>query len=430
MVEEPTRKGAVLDLVFTNKEGLAGNVKLKGSLGCSDHKMVEFKILRAARRVCSKLTTLDFRRADFGLLRDLLGRVTWGKVLEGRGAQETWLAFKDHLLQAQERCIPEKESGKKAGRPAWINKELLDKIKNKKEAFHPQKQGRVDWVEYKETIRVAGNQIRQAKAQTELNLARDIKDNKKNLYRYVRDKGKTREDVGPLRKETGDLVTQDMEKAELPNDFFASVFTGKGSNHTAQVAEGKNRGYENEEPPTVREDQVRGDLRKLKVHNSMGTDEIHPRVPREVANEAAKPLSIIFEKSWQSGKVPEDWRKASVIPVFKKAKKKDPGNYRLVSLTSTPGKTVEWLVLGDISKHMEEKKAIRSSQHGCIKGKSCLTNLIAFHDGMTGWRDEGRVVDVVHLDFSKAFDTVSHSIRIGKLRKCGLEERTVRWTEN
>ncbi|GAB0179418.1 hypothetical protein GRJ2_000407100 [Grus japonensis] len=102
VTEEPTMRGAMLDLVSTNKEGLVGNVKLKGSLGCSDHETVEFKILRAARRVHSKLTTLAFRRADFGLFRDLLGRLPWDKVLEGRGAQESWLVFKDHLLQAQE----------------------------------------------------------------------------------------------------------------------------------------------------------------------------------------------------------------------------------------------------------------------------------------------------------------------------------------
>ena len=76
----------MLDPVLTNKEGLVGSVKLKGSAGCSDHEMMEFKILRAARRMHSKLATLDFRRADFGLFRDLLGRGLWDKDLEGRGA--------------------------------------------------------------------------------------------------------------------------------------------------------------------------------------------------------------------------------------------------------------------------------------------------------------------------------------------------------
>ena len=75
---------------------------------------------------------------------------------------------------------------------------------------------------------------------------------------------------------------------------------------------------------------------------------------------------------------------------------------------------------------VEEKKVIRNSQHGFIKGKSCLTNLIAFYDDMTGWVDERRAVDVVYLDFSKAFDTVSHHILLGKVRKCGLDEWTMR----
>ncbi|GAB0208274.1 mitochondrial enolase superfamily member 1 [Grus japonensis] len=121
---------------------------------------------------------------------------------------------------------------------------------------------------------------------------------------------------------------------------------------------------------------------------------------------------------------------ANVTLVFKKGKKKDPGNYRPVSLTSIPGKVMEQLILGVNNKHVEDKKVIGSGQHGFSKGKSCLTNLIAFDDGTTGCVDEGRAVDVVYLDFRKAFDTISHNIFISKLRKCGLDEWTVRWVEN
>jgi len=77
--------------------------------------------------VHSKLTTLAFKRADFGLFRDVQGRVPWDKALEGRGAQESWLIFKDHLLQ--------RKSGENTRRPAWMNKELPDKVKHKKEAY-------------------------------------------------------------------------------------------------------------------------------------------------------------------------------------------------------------------------------------------------------------------------------------------------------
>ncbi|GAB0207557.1 mitochondrial enolase superfamily member 1 [Grus japonensis] len=184
-----------------------------------------------------------------------------------------------------------------------------------------------------------------------------------------------------------------------------------------------------EDFPLIEEDQVREHLGKLDTHKSMGPDGMHPRVLRELADVIARPLSIIFERSWRTGEVPEDWRKGNVTLVFRKGKKEDPGNYRPVSLTSIPEKVMEQLILGVINKHVEEKKVIGSGQHGFTKGKSCLTNLIAFYDGMIGWVDEGRAVDVVYLDFSKAFDTVSYNILIGKLRKCGLDEWTVRWVD-
>jgi len=128
---------------------------------------------------------------------------------------------------------------------------------------------------------------------------------------------------------------------------------------------------------------VRDRLSNLDAHKSMGPDGMHPRVLRDLADVIAEPLFIIFERSWRTGEGPEDWRKASVTPIFKKGKKEDPGNYRPVSLTSIPGKAMEQLILEGIIKQVEEK-VIRSSQHGFTKGKSCLTNLIAFYNDMTG----------------------------------------------
>ena len=87
---------------------------------------------------------------------------------------------------------------------------------------------------------------------------------------------------------------------------------------------------------------------------------------------------------------PENWRTVSVTPVFKKGKKKDPGNYRTVRFTFIPGKVMEQLVLDAISKQLEEKKVIRGSQRGFTKGRSYSTNLLAFYDVITGWVDGGK----------------------------------------
>ncbi|KAM9590888.1 uncharacterized protein ACIBXB_005928 isoform 1-T2 [Morphnus guianensis] len=106
LVGEPTRGGALLDLLFTNREGLVGGVMVGGCLGLSDHEMIEFSILGEARKVASKTTTMDFWRANFGLFRTLVERVPWETVLKGKGVQEGWTFFKKEILMAQDQAIP------------------------------------------------------------------------------------------------------------------------------------------------------------------------------------------------------------------------------------------------------------------------------------------------------------------------------------
>ena len=158
----------------------------------------------------------------------------------------------------------------------------------------------------------------------------------------------------------------------------------------------------------------------------MGPDGIHPRVLRKLVKVLTKPLSIIYQQFWLTGEVPVDRSLANVMPVYKKCRKKDPGNYRPVSLTSVLGKVMEQI----ITWHIQDNQMTRPSQHGFVKGRSCLTNLISFYDKMTHLVNEGKAVDVVYMDFSKAFDTISHSILLEKLTAHGLDGCTIHWIKN
>ena len=117
-----------------------------------------------------------------------------------------------------------------------------------------------------------------------------------------------------------------------------------------------------------------------------------------------------------------------MTPIYKKGQKEDLGNYRPVSLTSVPGKVMEQLILSELTMEVQDSQGIRPSQHGFMKGRSCLTSLISY-DQVTWLVGEGKAVDVVYLGFSKTSDTVSHSILPEKLVAHGLDGCTLRWVK-
>ncbi|PKU36007.1 nedd4-binding protein 2-like 2 [Limosa lapponica baueri] len=265
-IDSPTQGNVILDLIVTNTSELIRDVKIGGNLGCSDHALVEFTVLRDTCRTRSVVGTLSFRKTNLQVFKELVKRTLWEMVLRDKGAEQSWQIFKDAFHRAQELSIPRcKKSSKKRKRPAWLSQDLLVKLKAKKELHRQFKQDQLSWEEYRDVAQLCRDKVG-TKTQLELNLARDAKNNKKDSYRYVNQKRKVTESVSPAMSKNHKLVTTDEEKTEVLKNFFALVFSANPSPHTSQIeGPGKNRGYENEEPPTVGEEQVQDLLRNLKV---------------------------------------------------------------------------------------------------------------------------------------------------------------------
>jgi hypothetical protein len=158
-------------------------------------------------------------------------------------------------------------------------------------------------------------------------------------------------------------------------------------------------------------------------------DGISSAVLKNAASSLAYPLSVIFQSSLVSHVVPEGWKQANVVPLFKKGSKAKAGNYRPVSLTSQVCKVFESLLRDAINEHLEKFSLISASQHGFSKGKSCLTNILVFLEDLTRLVDERQCVDIAYLDFAKAFDKVPHGRLVDKLKALGIDGDVALWIQ-
>ena len=312
---------------------------------------------------------------------------------------------------------------KRGGKAVWMTRTIMAAVRKKKRMWETAKEtGRME--EYRQYDKKVRRMIREAKNKFEKKIADG--GNSKAFYAYIKKKSKGRSAVGPLKNEKQEIVTDDGEMANLLNDFFSSVFTRENGAQTPPA--------EATDAPAmsrvrITEWEVRKKIRRLRQEAATGPDEMGPRLLQELENELAKPLTAIFRASMETGEVPEDWKKANVVPIHKKGPKSEAGNYRPVSLTSVCCKVMESVLRDQMMGVLNRNNLIRDSQHGFMNGRSCCTNLLEFLEKVTHSLDGGRPMDIVYLDFAKAFDKVPRERLINKVRAHGIHPELVRWID-
>ncbi len=427
-VTEPTRGKNVLDLVFTTEDDLVSSLTVDEPLGGSDHNLIRFSLRAPKIRVkVQQHSRPDLRREDFNGLRK--GVCEMHLNLE-QSVNESWCSFKDHFMVQQTLFVPSKKVGSPLSQPKWFTREIAATIRKRKIAYRKSKGNdnpdiRRDYISLCRKVKVL---VDRAKRDEELRIATLCKKNPKEFFSYVNSRKPIRNKIGPLHDANNVLRDSDHEIADILNSHFSSVFTREAGGSTPEP--GITHDGEALENVQCTEAEVLDRLVHLNASKSPGPDEFLPRVMQEVSAQVAPHLTAIFNNSLAIGEVPSDWKEANVTPIFKKGDRKLPGNYRPISLTSVVGKVLEGIIADKIVDHLESNKLLYDSQHGFRRKRSCLTNLIEFFHGMLSEYDQCRAIDILYLDFQKAFDKVPHRRLMSKIRALGVRGVLAEWIEN
>ena len=148
---------------------------------------------------------------------------------------------------------------------------------------------------------------------------------------------------------------------------------------------------------------------------------------KKAAAGVAFPLSIIFNNSFMSSTVPDEWRLATVIPVFKKGCPSSPNNYRPISLTCIPCKIMESIIKDHMLTFLNANNLISANQHGFTPNKFTFTQLVECVHDWTSAVESRSPVHVIYIDFKKAFDSLSHTKLLYKLDRLGFSNKLISW---
>jgi hypothetical protein len=431
LVTEPThRLGNTLDLCLTSSLELVAGVEVVAPLGNSDHSGLEVNIVGRAADVSTKEEVPDWAKADMQAMRNKLGEVVWGEEFGQLGGEQCMDKFYEVLDRVTSECVPTKLR-RTGSRPLWMNSNIMRMLRRKRRLWRAYtgegyyRQDYRDFMAYQEVQKELKKQIRKAKRKLEKDLAKKAKKNPKKFYAYMKSKTSNRVSVGPLVGEGG-MVTDNKEMAGILNAQYTAVFTRE---ETGVLPEAESL-YTGDDPLTdirFEREEVEKKLKNIKQSGAPGPDKVWSRVLHDMADILAGPLATIYNKLMEEGGVPLIWRMANVCPIFKKGTKGDPANYRPVSLTCVVGKVMESLVRDKIVEHLDRNSLIRPSQHGFMSGRSTATNMLVYMEALTKLLDEGHTVDVLYLDFAKAFDKVPHQRLLEKCKGLGLDGKVLEW---
>lgn len=366
----------------------------------------------------------NFKRANFKELNSHLASINFTNLFKEKVLCEKVHIFHEVLNSAIKRFVPTIVTKPREKCP-WNNKKL-QQLKNKKNKEWKRSKRTGD----KQPFELAFQEFDVLNTTLYNNyvdkLKSSLKQDPASFWRFVNSKKSTDNKPKVLQYDSHSTADE-VEQANLFAKFFGSNYTvssiqnGQQTQHQSST---QNQHIDFE----LNQNFVLEELSSINVKKGIGPDGIHPLILKNCAHRLAAPLTELFNESLSQGLFPDQWKRSSVTPIFKKGARSKIENYRCIAKLQTVAKFFEHLVNVKLLTLVHDKIAL--NQHGFMRSRSTASNLTEFVYFAQKSLNSGSQVDVLYTDFSKAFDRVSHDKLIAKLSQFNLPANLIAWLKS
>lgn len=427
LITQPTRyrdgvRPSLLDLILATDENLIVEVNLECPLGKSDHVVIEATAqVHLYPKAPNAIKHPNYWAANYTQIKAAINETHFEENLP---KYANWLALTGYI---NDHFIPKMKPKKMYNKP-WIKKNLIKKINMKRKLWHRFRQTRntVDETNYKNLKNEICNELKRERQIYERGI---LEGGHKNFYKYINTMLSSKVTTFVLRD--GESITTDPDRvANIFAGHFQSVFTAEPPGDLPTLPPGSVSLSSINSILFTRE-KVLNAINQLKMESAPGPDLVSPVLLKRCAKELVNILVDVMNEAITNSEVPREWKEAIVIPIYKKGSKLDPSNYRPISLTSVPCKIMEKIITREITNFLlQNHRPLFNNQHGFLPQKSVTTNLLYNLNKWTEALDNGYPIDVVYLDFQKAFDTVPLQRLLYKLHHIGIRGNLLEWIRN
>lgn len=427
-----------LDLLFTNMTDDFCVIEAPDPLWKNEvfHTAIEYSLF-----IHDNTTTLDgdltesyfdFKQANYIIIKNKLSSIDWQTLIRNLNLEQAVDTFYQIMYDILETSVPKKKRKKshKSKSPPWYNRIIIN-LKNRKQKAH--KAYKRDINNTNLTIYLAicdqlNLEIKNAYEEYNIRVENNIKSDPKSFFSFVKDKQKSNNFPSKMQLDNRTGKTAD-EISNLFADFFQDVYTTHSDNdRDYQYFSYLPEPLRNITVGNISVNEILLSLNALDASKGAGPDGLPPVFLKSVSKELVKPLYWLFNLSLESSTLPPIWKESFLIPIFKSGKKSDVKNYRGIAILSCIPKLLESIINQNIFSQV--KNLISSKQHGFVKGRSTITNLLNFVTFSINAMDRGNYVEALYTDFSKAFDRVDIPLLLFKLSKLGFNDGLLKWVQS